>query len=186
MCTSTAFIKAREHPEVEEKARQPVLWSDLWLEAGPEDRALITSAWCSARDALRDLRPGDRWQRVKGPNAATIAVLLDAGWGPHRPDHWTTNKGTNYRIGASPGSAVIIGMAFRDCTADLAWSRAAGHFMGGGLEAGAPDYSIVDKVVKELRSDGHHTRAEALLAAATGGSTCGARLHPSVVWSMLH
>ena len=60
--------------------------------------------------------------------------MLDGG--PHRPDHWTSEVGTNYRVGTSPASAVIIGMAFKDRVSDLAWSRAAGHFMGPGLEQG--------------------------------------------------
>ena len=77
---------------------------------------------------------------MKGPAAATVAVLLDCGWGPHRPDHWTSSNGTNFRVGASPASAAIIGMAFKDCIIDLAWSKAAGHFMGSGLEEGAPDH----------------------------------------------
>ena len=59
--------------------------------------------------------------------------------------------------------------AFQSSCADLVWSKAEGHFMGGGLLEGAPDTSCVLQVIKQLQAEGQHCKADALLAVACRG-----------------
>ena len=77
-----------------------------------------------------------------------------------RPDLWANPAGSVFCLARSPDDSVAMAAAFQGSCTDQAWSMAAGHF------------------INQLRAEGLHSRADALLAVADGGSTCGARLQP--------
>ena len=73
----------------------PVAIGMQWLQiarAQMQDTPGLASMWRLAVKAAKH-KQGRKWQAVRGPMAATIATLLDAGWEPEEWNQWADAHG---------------------------------------------------------------------------------------------
>ena len=64
--------------------QQVELWFRLYCSYPSDARGLLSMAWTQTVERLNVTK--SRWQVVKGPLAATVAILLDLGWTPLKVD----------------------------------------------------------------------------------------------------
>ena len=110
-------------------------WIELWRRMPESQRAQVRQAWpraCSIFSAMLG-----RWNRVTGLLKATVALLLDIGWGPCAPEQWHAEVGVLWvfsDVGTLP-------MEFKDSVKKSmmkeAWRKASLHADGSGFEKGA-------------------------------------------------
>ena len=68
------------------------------MTACPEDRIRVAAVWPRILKFLQ--RPRTRWRYIRGPAAAVIATLLDAGWTAPSADVWIQPDGTTWTFSA--------------------------------------------------------------------------------------
>jgi hypothetical protein len=83
-------------PAVKCRVQQIFPWLGLWRQLPPTKRPLVAASWQSAVVRLAPLR--SRWRNVAGPLAPTVATLLDLGWTPHTPTHWTDDVHVDWHV----------------------------------------------------------------------------------------
>eukprot|EP00959_Pyramimonas_sp_CCMP1952_P015722 332536-Pyramimonas_sp.AAC.1 len=59
-------------------------------------RTQVAQSWATIVQAFGHAK--HRWQRVRGPTAATVAVLMDLRIAPISPVFWRLDDGTELRI----------------------------------------------------------------------------------------
>ena len=139
------------------------------------DRASRTftsdSAWGWQKVAVKLLntKPRARWAVAKGPMAALQLALADVGWQAQRPDRWIGQDGTEWSFQAA--APLDLGDLLHQLQADVRqslWSKAANHDQGTEqIEQGA-DLTQLQRSLRCMRNEGHHTQAGALEAASCG------------------
>eukprot|EP00959_Pyramimonas_sp_CCMP1952_P254535 5316408-Pyramimonas_sp.AAC.1 len=70
------------------------MWLAMWS-SQPALRAGISRTWTDLVADFSALSPAVRCRHIRGPQGATIAYLLDAGWKPESPSAWTTPDGNS-------------------------------------------------------------------------------------------
>eukprot|EP00959_Pyramimonas_sp_CCMP1952_P121250 2535336-Pyramimonas_sp.AAC.1 len=75
------------------------------------------------------------WQCVRGPLAATIAVLIDLKAIPHSPVYWLFPNGAHVRFTDKAFQHALWHVLMEVCN-NLSWSGAAKHYEGSGLSGG--------------------------------------------------
>ena len=108
----------------------------IWGKARPEERALLTKAWLKVAPGLK-AKP-DRWTCSKGPVAATICILTEAGWDPMLPWLWRAPSGElEATLESEPFANIQIAKFFETGLVRETWRRAASKQGGGGLARAA-------------------------------------------------
>ena len=147
-------------------------WFALMADSSYHMRA--EAAWDTILGDL-SINAKSRWRKIAGPTHAVIATLLDLEWTPLTSRCWISADGVEWSVALSDNDtgATWDPSDFLDCIADAAakqlWSRAANHYNGQGLENGADMYGL-RLHVKELRKQGKHDIAGALVCAATAAA----------------
>ena len=147
-------------------------WFELMSDSSYHMRA--EAAWHTIVEDLA-ANAKSRWRKITGPTHAIIATLLDLGWTPLTSRCWIDSDGVDWSVALSDNStgAVWDPTDFLDCVtnalAKQLWSKAAKHYNGRGLENGADLYGI-RLHVKQLRKQGKHDIAGALVCAATAAA----------------
>eukprot|EP00973_Karenia_brevis_P003429 472424-Karenia_brevis.AAC.1 len=72
----------------------------LWLRE-PRRREAIGKTWAQLKMVIFGAG-ANRWKRLRGPIAATIATLLDIGWQPEAEDLWADGEGCQWRLSDNP------------------------------------------------------------------------------------
>jgi hypothetical protein len=107
------------------------IWSQVWLAATGADKQDARVTW--HRAVLAHLKEGKVGISL-GPASATISALVDLGWKPNKPDHWTVDEATTIKLGKQPFTRLqILTRARRDMQCKLL-TKAAEHCHGSGLE----------------------------------------------------
>ena len=148
-------------------------WLSIWKDADTSFRNELAEAW---RIQLRVLQfSTHRWQMVKGPASATIAILLDLGWDPQVPTMWVApgRKTEAFIDPTDPYNTQQILQTLSQQILRAVWAAAASHQGGGGLEGGPPDLGPAKKARAKLIRDGHHDAAKALDHIICGGVSLG-------------
>ncbi len=140
-CTATLIawrLGAESDPAVVEPVGQAALWMRLWGSTKVQERTSIAAAWRSAH--LVVLFVGVKWSTVSGPMQATIATLGQLGWAPCSPHQWLAPGRDAYADlnDKSENAQVLILDQVRESAQKAVWKTAAKHYLGGGLEEGAP------------------------------------------------
>eukprot|EP00959_Pyramimonas_sp_CCMP1952_P407675 8544139-Pyramimonas_sp.AAC.1 len=69
-------------------------FASTWAALGHSFQLLKVSAlWKSKVQEFNRIPAKNIWCRVRGPVAATVAVLLDLGWVPLSPARWRDERG---------------------------------------------------------------------------------------------
>lgn len=92
-CSYTTFavcIGIKFDPWVSGCRGQVAWFLQFWLEADLDLRIQVTNAWTRLKSQLSH---DNRWIRVQGLAAATVAVLYAINWKPHAPTLWADQKG---------------------------------------------------------------------------------------------
>ena len=116
---------------------------------------------------------GDRWNFGRGPISATINTLLDVGWQPQGPTLWKVPHREKFDTSGydcqDPSTRAEIIHYFTQDFINRAWTQAANHLGGGGLEQGPPDTDVAKHVKRKLISKGLYSQASALDQVVCGG-----------------
>eukprot|EP00959_Pyramimonas_sp_CCMP1952_P130279 2724190-Pyramimonas_sp.AAC.1 len=88
------------------------------------------------------------WRRVRGPVAATVAVVLDLGWLPLSPARWRDDRGELLQL-AQPDFRVHLRRSFQLTCDALIWRKASDHYLGGGVEGGV-DFTCIRKEYQRM------------------------------------
>ncbi|CAK0808398.1 unnamed protein product, partial [Prorocentrum cordatum] len=165
-----ATLHGDKEPGLELRRQLLGEWLDLWRRA-PQLRSRIGCAWRSVLAKLVSAGPKRRWRAVRGPMAALMAMLLDAGWSPTTARSWTTASGVERRL---PGhedldmdtSAVQDGFVV-DLTRAM-WSVASKHLHGDDLCEGA-DATLIAREQQHYLSRGQMDMYAQNIVVISGG-----------------
>ena len=158
-----------------------VLDAWIYLLSQPAHRKRAERAWPRARKLVLSRPPNKRWRRATGVTYAVICLLLDIGWQPDGPWDWVSDVGERFCV---PDDAWDSGeeldwgpfkVAFSQGLSRVLWRRAARHYCGGGLEAGA-DLTGVSQQLRRLRSKGKFEWFGAILTSVVGAQWPRTRL----------
>ena len=125
-------------PDIAAPWRQLRLWMSL-LETWPkEEFAKLTQIW--RQTAKRCEKEGQKvWSKTAGPLTATIMTLQDLEWEPSLPNSWLDKRNQlRADIAEHAWSNTQILQHVWGQLRDATWRKAAAHFLGAGLEKGAP------------------------------------------------
>ena len=149
-----------------------------YVTAFPEDRPRVAAVWPRIAKLLR--RPKTRWRYIRGPAAAVLATLFDAGWDAPSADVWIQPDGTTWTFSAEFLAADFPD--FSDVKAALAadlkkqlWMHASKFRNGKGLEAGA-DLRPTVNYLQSLSKHGRYEQHGAVLCCATASAWPRARI----------
>ncbi len=170
-CTTTIIVwrlGSHRDPAVAAPLEQVKLWMRMWARAPAAQRKELEMAWMRALP--RVLLGGVHWSRVTGPLQATIAVLGQLGWHPVAPDRWISIDGSEYaELDWSPYANVGILQALAAGLEAAAWRSAARHFLGQGLETGAPSIAPARAARRWLLKQERWKEVKALDCVVCGG-----------------
>ena len=144
----------------------------------PEDRVRVAAVWLRIAKLLE--RPKTRWRHVRGPAAAVIATLFDAGWKTPSASVWIQPDGTTWTFSADfladkfPDFSGIKTALAADLRRQL-WEGAAKFRNGKGLEAGADLRPIVSHL-RSLSKNGRYEMHGAVLCCATASAWTNGRV----------
>jgi hypothetical protein len=174
-CTTTLIrwkLEARHDPLVSETARHIAMWFSTWR---ARDRVGmmtkdVEKAWNRILGETFNFETKQvNWQKVRGPIGATIGALARAGWNPSRPHHWTHHhRQVEIDITQDAYAETHMIAAVEHDMDQVAWTQAASHHLGGGLQAGRPDLGPARLARKHLAKDNPRQ------AAALDKVVCGA------------
>ena len=159
----------------------PMSLFEAWFKymvAFPEDRVRVAAVWPRIAKLLQ--RPKTRWRYVRGPAAAVISTLLDAGWTTTSANVWVQADGTTWTFSAEfladkfPDFSAVKTALAADLRSQL-WANAAEFRNGKGLEAGADMRPLV-KHLKSLSKNGRYEMHGAVLCCATASAWTNARV----------
>eukprot|EP00959_Pyramimonas_sp_CCMP1952_P422062 8841581-Pyramimonas_sp.AAC.1 len=68
------------------------VWLAMWS-SRPSVHAGVALSWKQIASEFASLTPAARCCRIRGPQGAVIAYLLQAGWTPDSPSEWTVPSG---------------------------------------------------------------------------------------------
>ena len=156
-CTTTilSLVSApREDPQFRLRHEQLLCFAQLWHGLSHKQRYGVSRAWDKIATVFGQIPPSNRWRRVRGPIAATIAVIMDLSWRPRSPVFWT-------HCGDSSCILRITDAAFpHECWSALnvtcsriSWSKASLHYQGEGVQEGV-DFTVLHRVLKKKSQDG--------------------------------
>ena len=140
--------------------QQVELWFRLCCSYLSDARGLLSMAWTQTVERLNVAK--SRWQVVKGPLAAMVAILLDLGWTPLKVDLWVKPTGEQYAVDYA--NALAVAQAWDHLSKsleDLQWQLVANNSACQGVAQGV-DFTVPKKLLKQFRSQGQHRRAFAL------------------------
>ena len=152
-------------------------WFDYMVSC-PEDRTRVAAVWPRIAAVLR--RPKTRWRYIRGPAAAVISTLLDAGWSTPTADVWEQADGTTWTFSAEflaadfPDFSDLKAALVSDLRKQL-WASAANFRNGTGLESGADMQSLVGHL-QSLSKNGRYEQHGAVVCCATSASWPNARI----------
>ena len=149
-----------------------------YLVTCPEDRARILAVWPRIAKTLR--HPKTRWRHIRGPAAAVIATLLDAGWSAPSADVWEQPDGTTWHFSTEFMAADFpdfsdVKAAFAADLKKQLWAAASKFRNGVGLEHGADLRPTVNHL-HNLAKHGRYELHGAVLCCATASSWPNARI----------
>ena len=92
-------------PLVKQAAEQLDMWIMTWAELDPQERRETRRTWAIA---LGEIFAGQKLTRPRGPVEATIGTLMQLGWKPGAPDHWTFNAKESIRLDGKAHTRFIV------------------------------------------------------------------------------
>ena len=137
-------------PGVRLRVEAIVLWTKLARKLPEPKRASLSRAWSRALAAFRKLDGKSPWKLVKGPMAATIATLLDTGWGRCNPTLWKDERGDEWDISRKDVSYGELRARVGEAAMTFYWKKAVTSRHGQDLAAGA-DLTVANRLMREFR-----------------------------------
>jgi hypothetical protein len=124
-----------DDPYFRVRLEQLKLWLELVRRCGVLASSALAKAWEQSWKEL--LGVSHRWKIVKGPLAATQAVLMDVGWTACQLDSWMDDLGFAWHIDASdPCLLARIELGFIASLKRRQCVLMSQQFFGQGLESG--------------------------------------------------
>ena len=136
-CTTTAFaitVGLEKDPTIGIRHELFNSWLELVLNPSIPKQGLA-KVW----DQMRGNLAGPlRWQQVRGPMGAVVAILYDLGWQPAEPTKWTDPDGVMWDVDPrAPGVRHQLQDMMSELIEASLWRKASLHYCGKGLEHGA-------------------------------------------------
>ncbi len=177
-CTATLLawrIGSKNDPAVAAPMRQVQLWKRIWRSTPRHERGELREAWRTA--VPRILLGGTKWKMVSGPFQATVAVLGQLGWVPATPSCWLAPSRDQYAdLDEENGNAdAVIMEAIQNSAEEAVWKAAARHYLGAGLEEGAPSLGPAAEAKRWFVRHGRPEEAKAVDIVVCGGAWPGGR-----------
>ena len=124
-----------EDPYFRLRLEQLKLWLEMVRRCGVIACSALARAWRQSWQELVYARY--RWMIVKGPLAATQAVLMDVGWNACEFDVWTDDRGTDWRMDFSdPCLYARLELGFLASLKRRQGIVMSQQFFGHGLQSG--------------------------------------------------
>ena len=163
-------------PRVSLPLEQLKAWMGIWTRSNPAAKKRIAKSWSKLHRRVALAK--SRWQMVRGPASATIAILLDLGWKPVRPNRWILPDGSQSATFDSIHGVTQhqVLHALETALQRRLWTHASEAFCGSGLEHGSPYLDPAARAHKDLVKQGRLKEAKALECIVTNKSWCGQRI----------
>jgi len=152
-------------PLVKQAAEQLDMWIMTWAELDPQERRETRRTWIIAPG---EIFAGKKLTRPRGPVEATIDTLMQLGWKPGAPDHWTFNTSESVKLDRKAHTRFIVtARALHDAQGNV-WKSAAKHAYSKGLETCIPSFEATRKAKRSFERNDLHKEAKALEAVDVG------------------
>jgi hypothetical protein len=174
--TTTVFLQLGHLPSVDKLVTFMKEFIHTWLELDAEERIGAARAWDVQLTDRASKQRLSNWQHVGDSIGAAIAVLVQAGWQPMRPDKWKLPDGTPLpSISEGPVIRATVLEQLRQALMQKKWDEAAFHLDGDGLQQGQPAFDGVKQARRFLQRLDRHDMVCHLDRVVSGGSTAGCR-----------